>query len=278
MLAENAGQMLDGCNWVGVIFAGGMSELKYIKARTILVNDTHSHVINLASVIANPGLKDEMVRRLNSLPFHPDVLRDAQKRCVFHERQAPGYSEPHSVEACLEWAVDFFTCSWMARNGKAGTDDEFSTGMSLRYEASGGDSAVRFRNATESLNEWSTIMRRCTFSTDDCFVFLDKCKDIVGNAIYCDPPFPGPGDAYKHKFSIDMHRKLAARLLMFENCRVSCRFYDSPLIRELYPEAAWNWHTLVGRTQANKKSPELLLVRNSSNEQQEQQAEAADPE
>lgn len=32
------------------------------------------------------------------------------------------------------------------------------------------------------------------------FDFLDKCQDKPKHGIYCDQPFPGPGDKYKHRF------------------------------------------------------------------------------
>lgn len=46
-LAENAGKSLDDCNWIGVPFAGGMCEIIHFKARSIVVNDLHSHIFNL---------------------------------------------------------------------------------------------------------------------------------------------------------------------------------------------------------------------------------------
>jgi hypothetical protein len=42
--------------------------------------------------------------------------------------------------------------------------------------------------------------------------------------------------------------------------RVVCRFYDHPLIRELYGADRWTWLQLDGRTQANYGAPEVLLV------------------
>lgn len=47
MLAPIVGQELAGVPWVGIPFAGGMSELVHITARTLQVNDLHEHVINL---------------------------------------------------------------------------------------------------------------------------------------------------------------------------------------------------------------------------------------
>lgn len=257
MLAENVGRLLKGCSWVGVPFAGGMCELAHIDANVMLVSDLHRHVINLARCVKN--YRDDLAASLDLMAFHPDELAAAQRRCSVREA-----SELQLLDGgALQWAVDYFVASWMARAGSAGTEDEFSGVMSIRWKAGGGDSAVRFRSAIESLRDWHEIMRRCTFVCLDVFEFLGQCRkrDIRENGIYLDPPFPGPGDGYKHKFSIADHRRMAADLLAFENVRIVCRFYDVELIRDLYSESLWKWHRFDGRKQTNDSAPEVLLER-----------------
>lgn len=259
-LAENVGAALEGCSWVGVPFAGGMCELAHIKARTLMVNDLHQLVVNLAMVVADPKMGPELIRRLRRIPFHPNVLRDAQDFC------RAGCPWPRSTrpsnDLMVNYAEAYFICAWMARNGKAGTKDEFDAGMSIRWEAGGGDSATRFRSATESLRDWRKVLSKATFTSIDAFDFLGNCKNRPGHGIYCDPPFPGPGDAYRHAFTEIWHRRLAGVLFDYTLTRVVCRFYDVPLIRELYPEPAWEWNHFKGRDQKNADKAEVLLVRN----------------
>lgn len=253
-LAHKVGELLSDCSWVGVAFAGGMSELLHITARTMLVSDLHSHVLNLAAVVADPELRPLLVERLDTLPVHPSVLTAAQLRCRWYEEQ-------NTHPPCLDWAVNYFVCAWMSRNGTAGTANEFKAGMSTRWTANGGDSATRFRNATESLASWSEVMRRCTFVRMDVLDFLFRTKDDVGHGLYLDPPFPDAGDSYKHKFTEDDHRRLACVLARFRQCRVVCRFYEHPLIEELYPSSAWEWNRYTGgKKQTNEAAPEVLLV------------------
>ena len=253
MLAPLVGEALRGCKWVGVPFAGGMSELSHIKASTIVVSDLHRHVINLARVVADRGgiLKDQ----LEGLAFHPDTLRDAQERCRMWEQD-----EHLGFEINLGAAWCFFVSCWMGRSHKSGIDDEFNGCLSTRWNANGGDSNKRYRSAVESLDAWQEVMKRCSFSVMDCFDFLARCEDSAGHGIYCDPPFPGPGDRYKHKFDEAQHIKLAHSLSVFTNTRVVCRFYDHPLIRELYPEPRWKWNHLTGRKQSNEAAPEVLIT------------------
>lgn len=257
MLAERVGQELEGCAWVGVPFAGGMCELAHIRARTLAVNDKHRHVMNLATRVAYDA--SGLARQLARMPFHPDALLEAQEFCRLVE--ANGFQDTDS----FEWAKYYFVCCWMGRSHKSGINDEFNGGLSIRWNANGGDSAVRYRSAVKSLAAWQRVMRRCTFTTMDCFDFLDRCEDSGTHGIYCDPPFPGPGDRYKHRFSESEQRRLAKRLAQFRIARVVCRFYDHPLIREIYQEPKWTWRNLNGRTQANTEAPEVLIVSRSQN-------------
>lgn len=258
MNATEPGKLLRGCSCVAIPFAGGMCEVPHITANVVLVNDLDRHVMNLCEVVRDR--REELARRLDHTPFHPDALEAAQKYCRNAE-------DGHGVDFFL-WAYHYFIASWMTRGGKGGTDGEFDSGLSIRWKSGGGDSVVRFRSATEGLAEWEKVMRRCTFTTIDAFEFLAECakRDIPENGIYCDPPWPEDGDKYTHKFGPEQQRRLAEVLTSFEKSRIVVRYGDHPLIRELYPSSApggglWEWRLLNGRTQANKEKAEVLLVR-----------------
>jgi DNA adenine methylase len=255
-LAKHVGALLAGRPWVGVPFAGGMSEVRHLTARTILVSDLHRHLINLAKVAQDEGLNHLLRQRLSELPYHPDTLEAAQRSCRQREEGT------HTEKDCpLWWACDYFVCAWMARNGKAGTRGEFGASLSVRYDGGGGDSLTRFRNATEALAEWRETFKRCQFVCEDVFDFVAKVRDREDCGLYLDPPFPGPGDEYKHRFTEEQHRELAKRLGAYEVTKVVCRFYRHPLVEELYPAPKWTWIDLAGgRTQTNGTPPEVLLV------------------
>lgn len=258
MLAHHVGDKLTLCSWVGVPFGGGLSELLHIKAPTIVVSDLHRHIINLARCVQGDGTRQQLIRELEWTAFHPDVLAAAQVKCLEMEKLDGDGCFPSA-----SWAFAYFVSQWCGRSGKAGTDAEFTGNLPVRWTSSGGDSNTRFRSAAESLEEWGRIMRRCNFICLDVFDFLMKVKDQKGHGLYLDPPFPEVGDVYAHKFDEAKHRQLAARLLEFVNVRVVCRFYDHPLIRELYREAdGWTYYTLKGRKSTNAEAPELLIVRN----------------
>ena len=112
-------------------------------------------------------------------------------------------------------------------------------------------------------------MRRCSFETMDAFAFLARCEDIKGHGIYCDPPFPGVGRRYKYNAGQtaaaerEWHTRLRDALERFTLTRVVCRFYEHPLIRELYCLPSWEWNVFDGRKQSNEAAPEVLLTRGS---------------
>ena len=276
LLAAEVGKLLDGVPWVGIPFAGGMCELAHIKARTLVVNDLHAHVINMARVAADSVLGPRLYRMLRRAAFHPDELLLAQCRCAEREKAWTGYAdrnaslwggghpitekEPAEIPD-LGWAYDYFVATWMGRGGGAGADGEFEGNLSVRWTASGGDSATRFRSAASGLPEWRRIMRRCTFQSEDALTFLDEINDQEDCGIYCDPPFPGPGDAYKHQFGAAEQADMAKKLAGFARTKIVCRFYDHEMVRKLYPASHWTWQIMTGgKTRTNKAAPEVLLT------------------
>lgn len=258
MLASEVGQRLKGCNWVGVPFAGGLSEVFAMDARTINVNDKHRHVMNLATCLAHHTIGPQVYRQLRRIPFHPEYLATAQRVCLeFAGRPSIGMSHDDAGQ----WAVAYFVSAWMTRHGSAGTDAEFKAGISTRWNASGGDSAAHYQGAVRAINTLRRTLRRCNFTCLDFREFLAKCKDEPGHGLYADAPFFGPGEKYTHKFTKQDHVDLRDLLLNFTHAMVVIRYYDVEFVRELYPSNTWDYQTLKGRKQTNEDASEVLITR-----------------
>lgn len=249
-LAHAVGEELAGAAWVAVPFAGGMPELQFIDAPAVVVSDIHRDVINLAKVAADEWTGPILYRRLKRLAYHPDILAESQAYC-----RAAQYTPP-SVNA----AFHYFVAAWMGRSAQTGTDREFGGKLPVRYTSSGGDSVTRFRSAVRGLLQFRRIAARCNFLIADAFDILANVVDDPRHMIYCDPPFPGAGEAYRHKFTADDQRRLAAAVGRFERARVVMRFYDDPLIRELYPLPRWHWSHAIAKTQGNTERGDLLII------------------
>jgi DNA adenine methylase len=260
-LAPHVGAQLAGVSFVAIPFAGGLSEVRCITARTLLVGDLHKHVIALASVVAHPQMGPQLIRRLRRWVCHEAAMEAAQARCVGYERDGP----PADL---VQWAEDYFAASWLARSGMAGTAKEFDASFAVRYDAGGGDPAKRFYSAVDGLRDLRRTLQRCTFVVRDAFDLLADLKDDPETGVYLDPPWPQDGDKYRHRFTDAQQRQLAKALARFQKARVVIRYGDHPLIRELYAGPRWKWLHLDGRT-ANRREKgskaEVLILNGELN-------------
>jgi site-specific DNA-adenine methylase len=266
-LAATVGARMGRVEWAGVPFCGGCCELPHIRCRSGLAADLHRHLINLARVVRAPVFKEDLVCRLDATLFHPDELVAAQRRCLAREASFEsagglfaGDRRPAAEDPDVGWAFDYFVCCWMGRGGQAGTAAEFRQGLSVRWNANGGDSCTRFRSAAASLDWWCDALRAWNFVTLDVFAFLERATDTPGHGIYCDPPWIGPGDAYRHRFTEADQRRLARVLGAYTHARLVVRHGDHPLIRELYPPPRWTWIEQTSRSQANTDVAEVLIL------------------
>lgn len=262
--AEKPAALMGNRPFVCVLFAGSMCEVRHFAATTLLVNDKHHDLINLAEVVRLH--REQLALMLVGRLFHPRVLAEAQER-LRTARATGGLWGSDVYASGIYRAADYFTCVWMGRSALAGTPGELNSGLALRYDAGGGDSAKRFRSAVESLAAWERTLQRCSFACEDFRAVLGRVGDDAGVGIYADPPFPEDGDAYLYAFSERDHRDLARELGSRVNSRVVVRFHDHPWVRELYPEGdgaapgTWVYHAFGGRDQHNGEERELLLVR-----------------
>lgn len=265
--AHFPGEILGKCEWIGVPFAGGMPEVPHLKARSIVVNDTHLHIINCARAVRDygPGMEDY----LNATIFHQEELSRAQDYCRQIElwRYVPLEdiaAEVSGLNGChFGAAVNYFITQWMGRSGQSSTNQEFTGNLSTRWTSSGGDSNVRFRSATNAIADFSSAFRKCNFTALDFRAFLTKVKDDASHGLYCDPPWPDLGGEYSHTFSTDDQKHLSRVLTGMKSLRTVVRFGEHDLIHELYKEIdGWKWRNTGGRTQGNNSQSEWFISRN----------------
>lgn len=274
-MAAHIGPELGRLGWCGVLFAGGMPELPHIRTQSGVATDLHRHIINLARVVADDALLLRMIRLVDRLLFHDDVLAAAQRRCLDREVMADSglFSRvEHLVcerEPDVEWAADYFVCCWMGRGGYSGRGGELSQSIAVRYTSSGGSSARRWRSAVESLPSWGAVLSRWQFVCQDAFELLGRLKPQPNAGLYADPPWVGAGDEYSFRFTNEQHVRLARELarLRGHGYRVVIRYGDHPMIRELYPgpycrstATGWTWIEHTSRDQRNGEVNEVLIL------------------
>lgn len=224
-------------------------------------NDLNGDLINLARCLKDEATALELYGRVARLVFHEDLFREAAVR--HRERGRPEATDSPDVDR----AEDSLICSWFGRNGVAGTES-YNQGFCVRYTASGGHSAKRWKSVVESIPAWHERLRNVTILNRDAFALLERIADEPGTAIYCDPPYIVKGANYIHDFESGDHDRLAEVLGRFRKARVVVSYYQHPRLATLYP--GWTARLIeVSKSLANQNrrdeagsitAAEVLLV------------------
>lgn len=254
------------CGSMAVLFAKQPSQKE-------TVNDLHGDLVNLARVLQERPLAEELYDRVGRCLFGDDILRQA--RAVLTAIDMP--QTPNVVRAF--W---YFVASWMGRNGTAGTA-RIDYQLAVRWTKGGGSPTVRWKHAVESIPEWHERLLNVVILNRDAFLFIDRFEDIKETAIYVDPPYAvetrgkasgdGKGGRYLYEFEhgdtlySDDHVRLRDILVAYKKARVVVSYYDCSRIRELY--LGWTFidkhrqkhlHAQNGRGARRKEAPEVLIV------------------
>lgn len=213
------------------LFCGSMAVLM-AKPPCVMetVNDLHGDLINLARVLQKEGTAVELYSRLSRTLMHEQLFCEAAERY-----RVRGYLAG-SIEPDIDRACDYMLCSWIGRNGCAGTVS-YNQGFCVRYTANGGHAAKRFRSVIESIPAWHYRLANVTILCRDAFELLERIDDHAGTAIYIDPPYIEKGAKYIYDFEEADHQRLAEILKRFVRARVVVSYYDHPKLDELY--AGW---------------------------------------
>lgn len=222
------------------------------------VNDLNFDVTNLARVVAS-DLGPALFEKLSRTMFAEPLVVEAKERL-----RDGGLND-------FDSAYWYFIECWAGRNGVAGTRQS-NTAFCVRYTSNGGDPAVRFRSAVESIPAWAERLMGVMVITRDAFEVCERIEDKQGTVIYCDPPYLEKGARYRHDFEDADHGRLAEVLRRFQKTRVVVSYYDDPRLADLYP--GWTKRsieatkTMVNQGMRDKtgatKAPEILLINGPS--------------
>ena len=243
MNAHLVGQLLGKQDIIGVVFAGGGSEIPHLRARQIMINDAHSMLINLYRVVTiSPG---ELMRRLEACLYHPTELAEAK--------------ELLKSDCAIDRAFAFFVVNWMTRSA-GGSSREINGNLAMRFSASGGSSIARWLSAVRGIPEWAALLKGCEFTCLEWKAFRDKWVDRPGHALYLDPPWIAAGDDYLHKFSIIDHYQVSDWVRGLESTTVVIRHADCEQYRTYYREDdGWEWFPVEAKNQRGNETGECLI-------------------
>lgn len=223
------------------------------------VNDLHDDLVNLARIIQDPELGPKLYRRLRRTLMSEVLFKEAADR---YKSEGLCFWERPDIER----AYDYFLCSWLGRNGVAGTSS-YKMSFCARYTANGGHAAKRWASVISSIPAWRRRLANVTIMHRDAFEILERIEDRKGTAIYVDPPYLVKGAKYVHDFADADHIRLAELLGRFKETKVIVSYYDHELLAEMYP--GWSRKEIVvskamanqgSRGSKNVKAKEVLLV------------------
>lgn len=230
--------------------------------------DLHGDLINLAKVLQTEKTAVDLYGKLSRT-----LMCEALHRAAAERYKARGYYA-NCDGPDVDRAYDYFLCSWLGRNGVAGTLS-YNQGFCVRYTATGGHAAKRWKSAIESIPAWHQRLMNVTILRRDVFEILGKIDDIEGTAIYADPPYLVKGSKYIHDFKEGDHKRLADALQRFKRARVVLSYYDDPRLDELYPdwlktkiEVPRAMSNAGSRGSKNVRAVEVLLSNKKENNRQ----------
>lgn len=234
-------------------FAGGLSVFMLKSASKVeVINDLYEDVINLYRVIREDG--ERLAEAADSLLYSRKIYNDLASEWYKGERPRSDFNK----------ALIFF---YLARTSFSGKNHE-RAGWGYSSQK---NQALDYRRAIEEI-EW--ISNRLRYTQVECndFESCVKAYDSSNTLIYCDPPFVGTEGHYGGcaKFTEEDHLRLA-ELLNGCSGKVLLSYYDDPLIRDLYTDDKWHYHTRhsamscegsVRKSKGNKKKTrqELLIT------------------
>src|SRR5581483_6025216 len=144
------------------------------------VNDLHGDAVNLARVLQDEDLALALYARAERTLFVEAISAEARGRLT-EPWQPPPPGHPPDPERAY-W---YLTFSWFARNGTAGTPIGKTGTFCVRFSATGGDGARRWRSVVESMPWWHRRLKHVTIlGPSDAFELIPRIDDAPGTCIY----------------------------------------------------------------------------------------------
>jgi DNA adenine methylase len=197
-------------------------------------NDASGDLATLFRVLADSEKRPMLLRRLKAMP--PSRRLFDQLRAKYLAGALSFVGLPTDVER----AAAVFYLHQFSFGGK-GRSGGFSV---TTKDGHGVMEVVRYRNALRRLGLIGSLFRSTVIENLD---FRDIVRIYGGKTnvvLFADPPYVGTEKYYSVGFSDFDHVSLATSLAS-ARCHVVLTYYESELIRHLYPPPAWNWTSVM---------------------------------
>lgn len=238
------------------VFGGSGAVLLNAGFKKRIYNDCSGDLVTLFRVLAHQTQRIALFRQLRWMPPSRRIFSDDYRvflRGGFSFREM---SDP------VERARATFYRQLFVWGGKTRSGG-FSVSTGDRH---GVKEVVRYNGILRRLSGIGQFFRETIIENMD---FREAIKAYGGRdnvVLFADPPYVGTENYYAHAFST-MDHVFLAHLLSTSRSQVVATYYDSQMVRDLYPGALWHWESVVVTKNCqlkfgNKvKTEEVILTR-----------------
>jgi DNA adenine methylase len=217
------------------VFGGSAAVMLAASGRfgKLIYNDIDGDLVNLFRVISDDGNRQKLFRVLRWLPPSRKVFNDDLVKYV-----AGGFSFA-ACEDPIERARRTFYRHMFAFGGKTRCGG-FAVSLN---NADRIKEVARYRNSLRKLVRIGNLFREAVIENLHYQELIRIYGRSASNVLYVDPPYDGTEDCYSRSFSRGDHVFLAHQLAEIP-AKVVVSYYDTPLIRSLYPANRWDWQSI----------------------------------
>jgi DNA adenine methylase len=261
-LASEIAQTLHstGVDTVVDVFGGSGAILLNSGFRKRVYNDISSDLVTLFRVLSSPPKRGSLLKMLRWVPPSRRIFSDD------YDVYLRGGFSFKSIANPVERARAVLYRQMFAFGGKSRSGGfACSTGGRPSIKEVG-----RYRSMLRRLVKIGEFFRETMIECLDYQDIVRRYGDKKNVVLFCDPPYIGTENYYSHRFGAADHAILA-HLLSCCQARAVCTYYDSDLIRKLYPSEKWEYRTCIATANSRairstkKKMAELILKKKATN-------------
>lgn len=201
--------------------------------KKLVYNDLDGDLVNMFRVVADDGQRRLLFKILRRLPPSRQIWNEDAEKYVAGGFSFASCSDP------IERARRTFYRHCFAYGGKVRCGG-FVFSHNDRHAIK---EVARYRNCLRKLARIGGLFRDVMIEN----LHYSELLRIHGrNEKFCmfiDPPYAGSEHYYSRTFGPGDHTFLAQQLESIP-AKVVCTYYDTPLIRDLYPETRWHWKSI----------------------------------
>jgi len=200
----------------------------------LIYNDVDGDLVNLFRTVADDAQRVKLFRALRWLPPSRKIYNDDYAKYLAGGFSFCGCKDP------VERARMTFYRHCFAFGGKVRAGG-FVFSQSPDHTKI--KEVFRYRNCLRKLARVGALFRGAVIENQHYMDLLEMYGNKANFCFYADPPYHGTEDVYSRSFGAGDHTFLAQQLESIAG-QVVCTYYDTPLIRALYPETRWNWQSI----------------------------------